>query len=251
MNQFFRLVIPLAMLIAAQCSSLPKGQSGEAAEALAQKMLKAAGYEAWLEVAAVTFVFRGDDRVFWDKKRKLVEVQFGKNLVQFSEVSGKSLCFAGERRVTDDCDSLTQKAVKRFYNHTFWINPAFHVMAPGTTRALVTDEGEKLLVSYASGGATPGDSYLFTLDDEGKIASMRMWVSILPIKGITAKFDDYRLVDKGIRIAHHHKVGGVSNVDLTELRLYATYPETGAADRFQGLLDLSAGPGSESLNRKK
>lgn len=239
------------MLVLVQCSSLPKGQPGEAAEALAQKMLKAADYETWQQMAAVAFVFRGDDRVFWDKKRKLVEVQFGKNLVQFSEVSGKSVCFVGERRVTDDCESLTQKAVKRFYNHTFWINPAFHVMAPGTTRALVNDEGEKLLVSYASGGATPGDSYLFTLDSEGKIATMRMWVSILPIKGITAKFDDYRAVEKGIRIAHHHKVGGISNVDLSELRLYSAYPEAGGSDKFQGLLETSSGPGSESLNRKK
>lgn len=251
MNQIFRLSIPLLVLVAVQCSSLPKGQPGEAAEALAQKMLKAADYDAWQQIAAVTFIFRGDDRVFWDKKRKLVEVTFGKNLVQFSEVTGKSVCFEKERRVMDDCESLTQKAVKRFYNHTFWINPAFHVMAPGTTRAIVTDEGEKLLVSYASGGATPGDSYLFTLDDEGKIANMRMWVSILPVKGITAKFDDYRAVEKGIRIAHHHKVGGVSNVDLSEVKLYVAYPEPGATDRFQGLLEISGGPGSESLNRKK
>jgi len=246
----------LCALITINCSSLPVGQPGEAAENLAQKMLKAADYEKWQSVAAVGLTFRGDDQVFWDKKRKLVEVRFKKNLVQFSEVTGKSVCYEDERRLTDECAELTAAAVKRFYNHTFWINPAFHIMSPGAARELVADtsaegaEKEKLLVRFASGGSTPGDTYLFTLDDEGKIANMRMWVSILMIKGIKAAFSDYRNIE-GVRIAHHHKVGGLASVDLSDVRLFAQYPEGGKPDRFQGLLDLGGGMGSDSLNRKK
>lgn len=247
LTRFFALVF--IVLILADCSSLPVGQPGEAAEKLAQKMIKAADYDKWQNTAAVTFVFRGDDRVFWDKKRKLVEVQFKKSTVQFSEVSGKSLCFEGERRLLDECGELTQAAVKRFYNHTFWLNPVFHIQSPGAERALV--ENDKLLVSFKSGGSTPGDSYLFTADEEGKVADMRMWVSILTIKGMRAVFSDYRTTETGVRIAYHHKLSGIVSVDLSDIKMFAQYPESGMADRFQGLLEISGSPGSESLNRKK
>jgi len=249
---FFRKLIPLITLwLCAACSSLPKGEPGPQAEALAQRMLKAADYEKWQAVQAIEFVFRGDDRIFWDKKRKLVEWTDKKKLVQFSELTGKSICYEEDRRVNDECGEMTQKAVKRFYNNTFWINPAYHVMAPGTTRGLVSDEGDKLLVSYASGGATPGDSYLFSLDDEGKIADMRMWVSVLAVKGIKASFSDYQTFSPGIKIALKHKVGGLASVDLSDLKIFVAYPEADGKDRFQGLLEISGGPGSESLNRKK
>ena len=245
--RFFALAI--LTLVVADCSSLPVGQPGEAAEKLAQKMIKAADYDKWQATSAVTFVFRGDDRVFWDKKRKLIEVQFKTKTVQFSELSGKSICLEGDRRLLEECGELTQSAVKRFYNHSFWLNPVFHIQSPGAERALV--ENEKLLVSFKSGGSTPGDSYLFTVDEEGKIADMRMWVSILTIKGMRAVFSDYRTTETGVRIAHHHKLSGIVSVDLSEVKMFAQYPEAGGSDRFQGLLELSSGPGSESLNRKK
>lgn len=231
------------------CSSLPKGTPGPRAEELAQKMLAGADFEKWQATAAVSFTFRGGDKIFWDRKRKLTEVVIKKRLVQFSEVSGKSICFEDERRVTDDCTEMTQTAIKRFYNHTFWLNPAFHISSPGAERALVGDQ--QLLVSFKSGGATPGDAYLFTLDQEGKIAEMRMWVSILPIKGAKAVFSNYVKSQTGVRVALNHDVASLASVDLSDLVMYAEYPEKGGVDRFQGLLEAGGTPGSESINRKK
>lgn len=247
-KNFVRLVIPLFAALALHCSSLPVGQPGAEAENLAERMLKAADYDKWQATAAVSFVFRDDEKIFWDKKRKLVEAEFKGKLVQFSEITGKSLCFEGERRLMDECPELTEKAVKRFYNNTFWLNPVFHIKAPGTERALV--EKEKLLVSFKSGGSTPGDSYLFTLDNEGKVAEMAMWVSILRIKGTRAIFGDYRVTETGVRIAHHHKLYSLVSVDLSEVKMYAEYPQAGK-DRFQGLLELTGSASSESINRKK
>lgn len=231
------------------CSSLPKGTPGPRAEELAQKMLAGADFEKWQATAAVSFTFRDGDKIFWDRKRKLTEVIVKKKLVQFSEVSGKSICFEGERRVTDDCAEMTQTAIKRFYNHTFWLNPAFHISSPGAERALVGDN--QLLVSFKSGGSTPGDSYLFTLDEEGKVAEMRMWVSVLPIKGARAVFSNYVKSQTGVRVALNHEVASLASVNLSDLVMYAQYPEKGGADRFQGLLEMGGMPGSESINRKK
>jgi hypothetical protein len=231
------------------CSSLPKGIPGPAAEQLAQKMLAGADFDKWQATAAVSFTFRGGDKIFWDRKRKLTEVVIRKKLVQFSEVSGKSVCFEEERRVFDECSEMTETAIKRFYNHTFWLNPAFHISSPGAERALVSEN--QLLVSFKSGGSTPGDSYLFTLDEEGKIAEMRMWVSILPIKGARAVFSNYVKTQTGVRVALNHEVASLASVNLSDVVMYAQYPETGGADRFQGLLDMGGMPGSESINRKK
>lgn len=242
-------ILTVLILLATGCSSLPKGEPGEAAEKMTQRMLAAADFEKWKATSAVSFVFREDDRVFWDKKRKLVEVQFKKNLVQFSEVSGKSLCFEGERRILDECGELTAAAIKRFYNHTYWLNPAFHIDTPNAVRAIA--ETDKLLVSFKSGGATPGDTYLFSVDNEGKLSEMRMWVSTLPIKGARATFTNYQTSATGVRIALDHKVASLASVNLSEVQMYATYPETGKADRFQGLLEIAGGASSESLNRKK
>lgn len=243
----FAIFMPLSTLLA--CSSLPKGVPGPEAEKLAQKMLAAADYEKWQATAAVSFTFRDSDKIFWDRKRKLIEVAFKDKLVQFSEITGKSVCFEEERRITDDCAALTQAAIKRFYNHTFWLNPAFHIMSPGAERALV--EGGQLLVTFKSGGATPGDSYLFTLDAEGKIAEMRMWVSILPVKGVRAVFSNYITSATGVRIALHHEIASLASVHLSDVVMYAQYPEKGGADRFQGLLEMAVMPASESINRKK
>jgi hypothetical protein len=253
-----KLTILLIALAVMQCSSLPVGQPGEAAEQLAQKMLKAANQDKWQSTAAVSFTFRGDDKVFWDKKRKLIEVADKKGAVQFSEVSGKSICFQGERRIMDECAEMTATAVKKFYNHTYWINPAFHILSPGAERALVEDnslagaEAKKLLVSFKSGGSTPGDSYLFTLDDEGKIADMRMWVSLKMIpNGGKAVFSDYKTTETGVNVAMHHKLMSLVSVDLSDLNMYASYPETGKGDRFQTLLEQPGAPGGDTLNRKK
>lgn len=230
------VILSLGGISLSACSSLPKGIPGQRAEELAQKMLNAADYEKWQATAAVSFTFRGGDKIFWDRKRKLIEVVFKQKLVQFSEISGKSVCFEEDRRVTDDCAGMTEAAIKRFYNHTFWLNPAFHISAPGTERALV-DENQ-LLVSFKSGGATPGDSYLFTLDEEGKIAEMRMWVSILPIKGVRAVFSNYVKSQTGVRVALNHEVASLASVNLSDLVMYSQYPEKGGVDRFQGLLDM-------------
>ncbi|MFZ5629258.1 MAG: hypothetical protein ACOY5B_09045 [Spirochaetota bacterium] len=249
MRSFRLAVIVISGSFFSACSSLPKGTPGPRAEELAQKMLAGADFEKWQATAAVSFTFRGGDKIFWDRKRKLTEVVIKKKLVQFSEVSGKSICFEEERRVTDDCAEMTQTAIKRFYNHTFWLNPAFHISSPGAERALVGDQ--QLLVSFRSGGATPGDAYLFTLDEEGKIAEMRMWVSVLPIKGARAVFSNYVKSQTGVRVALNHDVASLASVNLSDLVMYAQYPEKGGADRFQGLLEAGGMPGSESINRKK
>jgi hypothetical protein len=54
-----------------------------------------------------------------------------------------------------------------------------------------------------------------------------------------------------VRVALNHEIASLASVNLSDLVMYAQYPEKGGIDRFQGLLELYSMPGSESLNRKK
>ncbi|MCX7633668.1 MAG: hypothetical protein N2Z22_10090 [Turneriella sp.] len=221
---------------------------GPEAEKLAQKMLTAAGYSHWLKTAAASFTFRGEDKIFWDRKRRLVEVVFKGRLVQFSELSGKSVCFEGERRELDACAEWTAQAVKRFYNHTFWLNPALHIMSPGAERLFVSPN--QLLVTFTFGGSTPGDSYLFVTDNDGRIKEMQMWVSILPIKGVRATFANYITTQTGVTLALDHEVASLASVRLSDVVMYPEYPPHGVPDRFTALLEIPISPAGDSLNRK-
>ena len=88
----------------------------------------------------------------------------------------------------------------------------FKVFDKGTSRSIVTleDGSEGLLVSYASGGTTPGDSYLWKLQANGFPESYQMWVGIIPIGGMEATWEDWQIMDSGCFLPTSHKLGPVT-----------------------------------------
>ena len=64
-----------------------------------------------------------------------------------------------------------------------------------------------LLVTYASGGSTPGDSYLWILQPNGFPKSYKMWVKIIPIGGVEATWDDWAIMESGVYLPKTHKLG--------------------------------------------
>jgi hypothetical protein len=79
------------------------------------------------------------------------------------------------------------------------------VFDPGTRRGIVIleDGSEGLLVSYTSGGVTPGDHYLWILEASGLPKAWRMWVNIIPIGGLEFGWTDWT-APEGPRIARNH-----------------------------------------------
>ena len=63
------------------------------------------------------------------------------------------------------------------------------------------------MVSYDSGGVTPGDSYLWILDDTGLPTAYKMWVKIIPIGGINASWDNWMITESGAYLPTSHKLG--------------------------------------------
>ncbi len=233
----FAALLGISALIVSACSTpLPKGQAGPAAEKLTARVLQGMNHEAWTKgTAAVQWVFGGSNRHFWDKARGLIEVRHGDVVVQFKSDFTKTVVFEDGKRVTGEkAVEMTKEAYGYFINDGFWLNPAAHILSPGTTRK-ITQDG-KLIVTFASGGVTPGDSYLFTLDKENRIKEMRLWTSVLPVKGARAEFSDYFKSATGVVVAMKHAIFGFIPVNTTDIKMFAQYPPADGKDRFAELL---------------
>jgi hypothetical protein len=78
------------------------------------------------------------------------------------------------------------------------------------------DEKEALMVTYTSGG-TPGDSYVWILDENYVPSAWRMWVSIVPIGGFETSWEDYITFPSGLKIATIH--GGLFDLKLENIKI--------------------------------
>jgi hypothetical protein len=132
----------------------------------------------------------------------------------------KSKVFAGEQEYNgEQKHEYIHKAESYFNNDSFWLVAPYKVFDQDTERRLVKTEDGKdaLLVTYTSGGTTPGDSYLWHLDDTGKPKSYQMWVDILPIDGLEATWDNWITTESGALLPTTHKLL-VLDLDMGEVK---------------------------------
>ncbi len=198
----------------------PVGKTGPAAEALADRMLLAVNKAAWDTTAFVSIDFDGRQKHRWRQEVDSVEVVWKNYRVDLytEDVSGRAFAH-GEPMQGDAAAEILAKAWSHFCNDAFWVAAPFKVRDPGTERSLVTleDGREALLVTYTSGGVTPGDAYLWHLDANGLPTSYQMWVSIIPIGGIEATWEGWKTLSTGAKVATRHKLGPVTlAVGVTE-----------------------------------
>jgi hypothetical protein len=108
----------------------------------------------------------------------------------------------------EKADELIEQATTFFNNDSFWLVAPYKVFDEGTERRIATTKNgeEGLLITYTSGGTTPGDSYLWLLDESGKPKSFRMWVDILPIGGLEASWSDWTTTESGAQLPTFHKL---------------------------------------------
>jgi hypothetical protein len=101
-------------------------------------------------------------------------------------------------------------ALENFNNDSFWMVAPHKIMDPGTEREIIKEDAqEKLLVRYTSGGSTPGDVYVWKLDNNYRLQNFQMWVSLIPFDGIEAKWEDWEMTDAGFPISKRKTIFGV------------------------------------------
>ena len=218
----------------------PVGKNSAEADSLANKMLKAIGNNAWQQTALVQWSYAGGHDFVWDKKRNLVSVSWQDTRVLLNLNDWpKGQAFVGNVLQTgEQVDVLRGKAWSFFCNDSFWLIAPSKILDQDTERGLVlqADGSNALLVSYKSGGVTPGDSYLWFLDRNGLPTHYKMWVSIIPIGGVAATWEDWQTLSSGALIATKHKLGLI-NLKVENLKAGNTIQDLGLKDDlFLGIL---------------
>ncbi|MEM9324400.1 MAG: hypothetical protein AAGA85_02035 [Bacteroidota bacterium] len=216
---FALIIATIALLLWSASEPLPQGETGPAAEALADKMLQALNKPAYDSLEELTWSFPRGHSFVWDKSVHQVKVQWADFTVDLQPNRLDGVAYQnGEELSGTSRDEAIQKAWALFANDSFWLVAPYKVRDPGTVRKLVeTNEGPALLVTYSTGGVTPGDSYLWILDESGRPKAWKMWVSILPIKGLEFSWENWQQLE-GAWFAPTHVGPASLSVDLTNLQ---------------------------------
>jgi hypothetical protein len=213
---------------------LPALHPSEEADALARAMMASVNHQAWLETGAVTWTFRGQNVHRWDRRRNLALVAWevdGPSLMEvFLDLDSKDGIVKKDhveltqKTEPEERSAALQSAWEYWANDSFWLHPIAKLFDEGTSRGLVTpQEGEfeeglrGLLVTYGSGGVTPGDSYLWLVDSNSRPVAWRMWTQILPIQGLETSWEGWQELSTGAFVATKHQTP-LGALGLSELR---------------------------------
>ncbi|MFC5195918.1 hypothetical protein ACFPH8_11300 [Bizionia hallyeonensis] len=189
---------------------LPNGKQGPQAEALALNMLKALNHEAYLETNYIEWTFKNKHHYKWKKDENTCLVHWKDYKVDLNlDNPSLSTAYVHNFEVKgEQAAEHIETALTYFNNDSFWLVAPYKIFDPGTERRLVKwkNNQDALLVTYTSGGTTPGDSYLWILDTNNKPVKFRMWVDILPIGGLEASWNDWTTTESGAILPVFHEM---------------------------------------------
>lgn len=207
---------------------LPEGKEGAEAQALVQKIKEAINQEAWDNTNFVEWSFMDMHHFVWDKKRHLVKVDWDDYQVLLDPNTITGVAYEEGEKITDqeEAQELLEQANGFFINDAFWLNAPAQIEGKDRKLQAVTleDGGKGLLITYLSGGVTPGDSYLWILDENGLPKAWKMWVEVIPIGGLETSWEDWKTLPTGAKVATNHD-GGILNIKITNLKVYQTLAE--------------------------
>ena len=215
------LFAAIAVYYFANNEPLPEGKKGKEADALAIKMLNAINNEAFENTEILEWSFRGVHFYKWYKQENIVEVSWDSNkVILHTNDSSKSEVFVATKKVENK--ELLKKATALFNNDSFWLIAPYKIFDAGTERSIVNYDGkDALLITYNSGGTTPGDSYLWILDENYAPTSFKMWTSIIPIDGVSGTWSNWKNTAAGIKLPTEHTLSIFGmKIDMGDVKAY-------------------------------
>jgi len=232
----FAILLPFLFLFS--CASvdkaIPDQNNGPQADSLAQKIMKATAYDAWQETAVVGWTFAGRNKHIWDRERKYSRIEWANTVVIFDHTTMHGKAWEDGKPIEgEELAELIDKAWNDWANDSFWLNPFEKLYDEGTERAYVkTEDGnDALLITYTSGGNTPGDSYLWIVDENGLPTAVKMWVSIIPIKGVEFSWEEWQTLETGAKTAGLHKLSFIK-LRLENIKAASSVAEFSEEDPF-------------------
>ena len=218
------IIITAATLYFSLHNKLPEGKHGPEADELALKIQKAVKHDAYLNTDFIQWSFRNKHHYLWNKSNGTVEVRWDDHKVALDLTQpDNSKVYTEAKAITDNAQKqkLIGKALAFFNNDSFWVVAPHKLFDQGVTREIVTleDDSNALLVTYQSGGTTPGDSYLWKVDENYLPTSYQMWVSILPIGGVEATWTGWTNTESGAYLSQKHRLAGFE-IPISNLRAW-------------------------------
>lgn len=212
------IAVGLVLVIQWFSKPLPESIIGPEADGLARDVQEALNITGYESLGEIQFSFR-DHHYLWNKREERVLVSWEDYQVDLilSEIENSKILQGGKELNRAD---LIEKAKAYFYNDSYWLVAPFKFFDPGVVRSLVqTDNGSKaLLITHTSGGVTPGDSYLWYFDENLIPTHFELWVSIIPIKGVSATWSSW-VSKQDVLFSTFHKLGPLE-ITIGDLKVY-------------------------------
>ncbi len=216
------LVIAIATLYLSLNKQLPEGISGSDADNFALKIQEAVKHDRYLDTDYIQWSFRNKHHYLWNKQQGIAKVQWD-NHTAYLDLNNPDNSYLENKNIKkEEKQELIATAFAYFNNDSFWIVAPHKLFDKGVTRQLVTLENNSkgLLVTYNSGGTTPGDSYLWKVDKNYVPKSYQMWVSIIPIGGIEATWRGWTTTESGAYLSQKHELLGFG-IPISNLRAWS------------------------------
>lgn len=186
---------------------VPEGTSGNEAEQLADEVLFTVNKRGYDSLKYIGFTFAGVHHYQWNKEDNTVQVKWNDQDV-----------FLNLNNEMQSYNLLELKAYEYFINDSFWLVAPFKIRDPGVVRSVVDLEEERgLLLTYTSGGVTPGDSYLWIIDSRGFPSAWKLWTSNIPLGGIELSWGGWKKLS-GVWFATTHK-SSIKDILITNLEV--------------------------------
>ncbi len=200
---------------------LPIGIKGEQADVMASKMLDALDYKEYKNTNYIEWTFKKRHHYKWKKNENICTVYWEdfKVKLNLKDIEDSQVYIHNFEVKGEKAEKLIDKAIKYFNNDSFWLVAPYKVFDHGSERSIVNldDNTKALLVTYNTGGSSPGDSYLWHLDANGKPTSFQMWVDILPIGGLEATWNHWTTTESGAQLPTFHKLV-VIGLEITDIK---------------------------------
>jgi hypothetical protein len=191
------------------------------ADALAHKILKAVKHEAYKKTRYIDWSFGGRRAYKWDKEKHIVEVTWNDAKVVLHPNNLKQSIAYLKGKQIDNNESLVKRAWSLFNNDSFWLVAPHKLFESGIYRNIEMIDGkEALRVKYSTGGTTPGDSYVWILDENYLPTSYQMYVPSMKMVATPATWEEWIETASGTMLPKSHTFSSGGKLSMGDVKGY-------------------------------
>ena len=192
------------------------------ADKFGEKILARIKHDAYKTTNAIEWSFGGRRHFKWNKKDHIVDVSWDTIRVNlFPAEREKSTVFFNDKKQEKADPKLVKRAWDIFNNDNFWLVAPHKIFDDGVIRNLIKVDGKDALqVTYTKGGTTPGDSYIWLVDDSYLPIKFLMTVPSMNMKQVPASWDEWFTTKSGTLLPKNHTFSSGRSLSMGDVKAY-------------------------------